>query len=107
MLDEDLFDLVCTIHTDFKSNLMPTSTAARKGTPRAAQPRVRAANAAVHTVLSVAATTRPVKVGAKPVGDSATVPAGLQVFQVLDDAYSRSALNALVPLKPGRPGPAG
>ena len=75
--------------------------------PRAAQPRVRAADAAVHTVLSVAATTRPVKVGAKPVGDSATVPAGLQVFQVLDDAYSRSALNALVPLKPGRPGPAG
>jgi len=43
----------------------------------------------------------------RPTKKSELLRAGLQVLQALDDARLRKALDALVPLKPGRPKKAG
>lgn len=110
-----------------------TKTQAVSAAPRKAVKKASAtaaASAAVAVATTVAA-PRPAKVKDKLVRDSFTMPqsdfdliaqlkeralgfkrpakksellrAGLQVLQGLDDAFLRTALNALVPLKPGRP----
>ena len=104
------------------------SAAPRKAVKKATAPAAATAASAVATTV---AALRPAKVKDKLVRDSFTMPqsdfdliaqlkeralgfkrpakksellrAGLQVLQGLDDAFLRTALDALVPLKPGRP----